>query len=73
MREDSYHVGGLPGAEEGPYHALGHIDGAGMEWLIETLKPSITVPVHTPATGVVSAAVADRVIQAEYAAPVEVS
>ncbi len=24
-------VGGLPGAEQGPFHASGHIDGPGME------------------------------------------
>jgi len=40
-------VGGLPGAEEGPFHASGHIDGAGMEWLIETIKPERILPVHT--------------------------
>ena len=28
-------VGGLPGAEEGPYHASGHIDGPGMGRPIE--------------------------------------
>ena len=41
-------VGGLPGSDlEGPFHASGHIDGAGMEWLIETIKPERLVPVHS--------------------------
>ena len=40
-------VGGLPGAEEGPYHASGHIDGPGMEWLIETIAPKRILPVHS--------------------------
>ncbi len=40
-------VGGLPGAETGPFHASGHIDGAGMEWLIETIRPERILPVHT--------------------------
>jgi ribonuclease J len=47
---DHFHltkVGGLPGAEKGPYHASGHIDGPGMEWLIETVKPGKIVPIHT--------------------------
>ena len=28
-------VGGLPGAEKGPYHASGHIDGPALEGLID--------------------------------------
>jgi ribonuclease J len=40
-------VGGLPGAEEGPFHASGHIDGPGMEWLIETIAPKRILPVHS--------------------------
>ena len=40
-------VGGLPGAEEGPLHASGHIDGPGMEWLIETIAPKRILPVHS--------------------------
>jgi len=47
---DHFHltkVGGLPGAEKGPYHASGHIDGPGMEWVIETVNPKKILPVHT--------------------------
>ena len=40
-------VGGLPGAEKGPFHASGHIDGRGMEWVIETIDPERILPVHS--------------------------
>ncbi|MBI4513959.1 MAG: MBL fold metallo-hydrolase [Gemmatimonadetes bacterium] len=40
-------VGGLPGAESGPYHASGHIDGPSLEQLIETISPERILPVHT--------------------------
>jgi ribonuclease J len=40
-------VGGLPGAEAGPFHASGHIHAAGMKWLIETINPDRILPVHT--------------------------
>lgn len=40
-------VGGLPGAERGPFHASGHIDGPGMEWVIDTIAPDRIVPVHS--------------------------
>jgi ribonuclease J len=40
-------VGGLPGAEKGPFHASGHIDGPGMEWVIETIAPKRILPVHS--------------------------
>jgi ribonuclease J len=42
-------VGGLPGGEEGPYHASGHIDGASLERLIEDIAPKRILPVHTAA------------------------
>jgi len=44
-------VGGLPGAERGPFHASGHIDGPGMEQVIETIKPERMLPVHTQKVG----------------------
>ncbi|HZI21846.1 MAG TPA: MBL fold metallo-hydrolase [Gemmatimonadales bacterium] len=40
-------VGGLPGAEQGPYHASGHIDGPALEGLIEEIGAERIVPVHT--------------------------
>ncbi len=40
-------VGGLPGAEKGPYHASGHIDGPSLERLIEEIAPKRILPVHT--------------------------
>jgi ribonuclease J len=40
-------VGGLPGAQKGPFHASGHIDGPSMEWLIETINPGKILPVHS--------------------------
>jgi ribonuclease J len=40
-------VGGLPGAEEGPFHASGHADGPSLQALIETIAPYRILPVHT--------------------------
>jgi len=40
-------VGGLPGAEQGPYHASGHIDGPSLEGLIEEIGAERILPVHT--------------------------
>jgi ribonuclease J len=40
-------VGGLPGAEQGPYHASGHIDGPALERLIEEIGAERIMPVHT--------------------------
>lgn len=40
-------VGGLPGAEQGPYHASGHIDGPALEGLIEEIGAERILPVHT--------------------------
>lgn len=40
-------VGGLPGAESGPFHASGHIHAAGMEWVVGTIDPARVLPVHT--------------------------
>jgi ribonuclease J len=44
-------VGGLPGAERGPFHASGHIDGPGMERVIETIGAERLLPVHTQKLG----------------------
>jgi len=40
-------VGGLPGAEKGPYHASGHADGAALEKVIEEIGAKRIMPVHT--------------------------
>jgi ribonuclease J len=40
-------VGGLPGAEKGPYHASGHADGAALEKVIEEIGAKQIMPVHT--------------------------
>jgi ribonuclease J len=40
-------VGGLPGAEQGPYHASGHIDGPSLANLIEEIGARRIMPVHT--------------------------
>jgi ribonuclease J len=60
-------VGGLPGAEKGPYHASGHIDGPGMEWLIGTIAPQKIVPVHTQQLAWFEQRWADKVVRAPYA------
>jgi ribonuclease J len=59
-------VGGLPGAEEGPFHASGHIDAAGMEWLISTINPERIVPVHTQRLDWFVQRWPDKVIEAAY-------
>ncbi len=63
-------VGGLPGLERGPYHASGHIDGPGMEWLIETIDPRRILPVHTQKLAWFVERWPDRVIAAKWAEPV---
>ena len=40
-------VGGLPGAEKGPYHASGHADGPALEKVIEEIGAKQIMPVHT--------------------------
>ena len=40
-------VGGLPGAEKGPFHASGHADGAALEKVIEEIGATKIMPVHT--------------------------
>ena len=60
----------MPGAERGPFHASGHIDGAGMEWLIETIAPAKILPVHTQQLGWFEERWPEKVIRARYAEPV---
>jgi ribonuclease J len=63
-------VGGLPGAEQGPFHASGHIDGPGMEWLIETINPAKMLPVHSQKLGWFETRWPDRVVRAAVGEPV---
>ncbi len=65
-------VGGLPGAEKGPYHASGHIDGPSLERLIEEIAPKLLLPVHTEALAWFEARWPAKVIRAEFARAVEV-
>lgn len=64
-------VGGLPGAEKGPFHASGHIDGPSMEWLIETINPARILPVHSQKLGWFEHRWRERLIKAKYGEPVE--
>jgi ribonuclease J len=63
-------VGGLPGAEKGPYHASGHIDGPGMEWVIGTIDPGRIVPVHTQQMSWFEKRWPDRIVRAGFGVPV---
>lgn len=58
-------VGGLPGAEEGPFHASGHIDGPGMEWLIDTISPKRILPVHSQKVSWFAARWPEKLVRAE--------
>ena len=59
-------VGGLAGAERGPFHASGHIDGPGMEWLIETINPAQILPVHSQKLGWFEARWPEKIVRAPY-------
>jgi ribonuclease J len=59
-------VGGLPGAEQGPFHASGHIDGPGMEWVIQTINPTRILPVHTQKLGWFEARWPEKIVRAPY-------
>jgi ribonuclease J len=63
-------VGGLPGAETGHFHASGHIDGPGMEWLIETIRPARIVPVHTQQLGWFETRWPEKLIGAPHGRPI---
>lgn len=59
-------VGGLPGAEKGPFHASGHIDGPSMEWLIETINPGKILPVHSQKLGWFEQGWPEKIVRARY-------
>lgn len=59
-------MGGLPGAEKGPFHASGHADGPSMEWVIETINPARILPVHTQKLGWFRQRWAEKVVRARY-------
>ncbi|HXY29859.1 MAG TPA: hypothetical protein VEI06_04050 [Gemmatimonadaceae bacterium] len=63
-------VGGLPGAEKGPYHASGHIDGPGMKSVIETINPGKILPVHSQKLGWFEANFPGKIVSAPYGVPV---
>ena len=42
---------GVATGRRGRTSASGHIDGPGMEWLIETINPDKIFPVHTQQLG----------------------
>jgi ribonuclease J len=59
-------VGGLPGAEKGPYHASGHIDGPALEELIENIGAERILPVHTKELGWFEQRCGNRLVKASY-------
>ena len=59
-------VGGLPGAEKGPYHASGHIDGPALEGLIDQIGADRILPVHTQHPEWFDQRWTDRVLRAGY-------
>ena len=63
-------VGGLPGAEQGPFHASGHIDGPSMEWVIETINPAKILPVHSQKLGWYEQRWPRKIVRAAYGEPV---
>jgi ribonuclease J len=63
-------VGGLPGAEKGPYHASGHIDGPALEELIEKVGAGTILPVHTQHLDWFQSRWNERVVSATYGTPV---
>ncbi len=48
------------------YHASGHIDGPGMEWLIDTIAPEKIIAVHTQQLRWFEERWPEKVIKAEY-------
>jgi ribonuclease J len=62
-------VGGLPGAEKGPFHASGHIDGPGMEWLIDTIAPERLLPVHSRKVEWFTQRWPEKVLRTRYGEP----
>jgi ribonuclease J len=66
-------VGGLPGSEKGPFHASGHIDGPGMEWVIDTINPEKLLPVHTQKLGWFERRWPGKVLSAGYGVPLRLA
>ena len=62
-------VGGLPGSEKGPFHASGHMDGPGMEWLIDTIDAEQILPVHTQKLSWFEQRWPEKVLVAPYGQP----
>jgi ribonuclease J len=60
-------VGGLPGAEKGPYHASGHIDGPALEELIEQIGAQRILPAHTEELEWFAKRWGEKVLRAAYA------
>jgi ribonuclease J len=65
-------VGGLPGAERGPFHASGHIDGPGMETVIRTIGAERLLPVHTQKLGWFEERWPGTVMTCAYGTPVRI-
>lgn len=57
-------VGGIPGGEEGPFHASGHADGPALESFISTVDPERILPVHTESLGWFTDRWPDRIVPA---------
>jgi ribonuclease J len=66
-------VGGLPGAEKGPFHASGHIDGPGMESVIETIGAERLLPVHTQKLGWFEERWPGKIVTCAYGMPARLS
>ena len=65
-------VGGLPGAEKGPYHASGHADGAALEKLIEEIGAQRIMPVHTEHPEWFQQRWGDRLVMMEEGKPAQI-
>lgn len=64
--------GGIPGAEEGPYHASGHADGPTIEAMVDEIGAERILPVHTENLGWFTERWPEQVIVAPYGEPVRV-
>src|SRR2546425_6856063 len=62
-------VGGLPGAEQGPYHASGHIDGPALQGLIEEIGAERILPVHTEHPEWLAKRWGEKVVRVEEGVP----
>lgn len=66
-------VGGLPGAEEGPFHASSHADGPTLERLIEEVGAEQILPVHTEDLDWFQQRWPTRVVAAAHGEPIRLS